>query len=587
MSQAAFQHFQHRLTRIYSSTDQSPQQIQHINERLLARCQQFVENQGKDIASQPAATDRQRWSQDDVILITYGDSIRKADASEPPLATLSTFLTRQLHGTVNCVHILPFFPFSSDDGFSVIDYRQVNPDLGDWQDIRGIAEQFDLMADLVINHCSRENLWFIDFIGNRAPYNQYFIEADPALDLSAVTRPRNTPLLSPVHTHDGIKHVWATFSEDQIDLNFANPEVLLEFIDIFLMYLEQGARFIRLDAIAFLWKQIGSACLHLPQTHEVVKLLRDILDFVAPDVVLITETNVPVKENLSYFGNSDEAHMVYQFGLPPLVLHALNRGNSSFLTDWALSIPKLPSGCTYLNFTTSHDGIGVRPVEGILPEREVQDLIDCMHRFGGFVSMKANSDGSESPYEINITLFDACMGTRRGVDHFQVPRFICSQAIMLAMQGIPAVYIHSLTATPNDLAHVEQTGRTRSINRKIWDEEELLCLLNNPVTPQAEVFTELRRMISIRRQQAAFHPQARQQVIKINSDLFIIKRTACDKSQIIYAISNVTERILKLPLASLGFLPHGLRDLLQPQGDVIDHELLLAPYQSVWLAETD
>ena len=208
-----------------------------------------------------------------------------------------------------------------------------------------------------------------------------------------------------------------------------------------------------------------------------------------------------------------------------------------------------------------------------------------MNRFGGFVSMKANSDGTESPYEINITLFDACMGTRRGVDHFQVPRFICSQAIMLAMQGIPAVYIHSLTATPNDLAHVEQTGRTRSINRKIWDEEELLLLLNNPVTPQAEVFTELRRMISIRRQQLAFHPQARQQVIKINSDLFIIKRTACDKSQIIYAISNVTERILKLPLASLGFLPHGLQDLLRPQSDVIDHELLLAPYQSVWLAE--
>lgn len=585
MSHAAFEHFRQRLTRIYSSTDHSAQQIHGISERLLARCQQFAETQGKEITAPPESCDKQRWSQDDVILIAYGDSIRKADASESPLVTLKKFLIQQLSGTVNSVHILPFFPFSSDDGFSVIDYRQVNPDLGDWQDIRDIAEQFDLMADLVINHCSRENLWFIDFIGNRPPYDQYFIESDPTLDLSAVTRPRNTPLLSPVHTHEGIKHVWATFSEDQIDLNFANPEVLLEFVDIFLMYLEQGARFIRLDAIAFLWKQFGTACLHLPQTHEVVKLLRDILDFFAPDVVLITETNVPVKENLSYFGASDEAHMVYQFGLPPLVLHALNRGNASFLTDWALTIPKLPTGCTYLNFTASHDGIGVRPVEGILPEREVQDLIDCMHRFGGFVSMKANSDGTESPYEINITLFDACMGTRRGVDHFQVPRFICSQAIMLAMQGIPAVYIHSLTATPNDLAHVEQTGRTRSINRKIWDEEELLLLLNNPVTPQAEVFTELRRMISIRRQQLAFHPQARQQVIKINSDLFIIKRTACDKSQIIYAISNVTERILKLPLASLGFLPHGLQDLLRPQSDVIDHELLLAPYQSVWLAE--
>lgn len=581
MSQAAANQFIKRLSAIYQGVIDD-NQIHQVSERLLARCQQFAEQQNSVVAEQAAQATDPRWDEQDVILITYGNSIQKTGAV--PLQTLHHFLTQYLADTVNSVHILPFFPYSSDDGFSVIDYRQVNPDWGDWPDIEAIARDFDVMADLVINHCSRENLWFIDFIGNREPYKDYFIETDPELDLSQVTRPRNTPLLSPVHTHEGVKHVWATFSEDQIDLNFANPEVLLEFVDIFLMYIERGSRFIRLDAIAFLWKQIGTNCLHLPQTHEAVKLLRDVLDYVAPKAVLITETNVPVKENLSYFGQSDEAHMVYQFGLPPLVLHALNRGNASFLSDWALSIPKLPDGCTYLNFTASHDGIGVRPVEGILPEREVQDLIDCMHRFGGFVSMKANPDGSESPYEINITLFDACMGTRRGVDHFQVPRFICSQAIMLGMQGIPAVYIHSLTATPNDLAHVEQTGRTRSINRKIWDEEELMCLLDNPVTPQAEVFAELRRMISIRRQQAAFHPQARQQVIKINSDLFILKRTACDKSQVIYAISNVTERILKLPMASLGVLPDGLSDLLAQQDGAIGEQLTLSPYQTRWLA---
>lgn len=584
MLQAASGQFAERLSAIYRGVI-SEAQMQALQQALLDRCQVFAQARGHSIAEQPAPTTTARWDENDVILITYGDSIQRRDSQ--PLQTLHRFLQRYLSDSVNSVHILPFFPFSSDDGFSVIDYRQVNPDLGDWSDVEAIAADFDLMADLVINHCSRENLWFIDFIGNREPYRQYFIEADPELDLSQVTRPRNTPLLTPVHTHDGIKHVWATFSEDQIDLNFANPAVLLEFVDIFLQYIEHGSRFIRLDAIAFLWKQLGTRCLHLPQTHEVVKLLRDILNFVAPEVVLITETNVPVEENLSYFGQSDEAHMVYQFGLPPLVLHALNRGNASFLSDWALSIPKLPDGCTYLNFTASHDGIGVRPVEGILPEREVQDLIDCMHRFGGFVSMKANPDGSESPYEINITLFDACMGTRRGVDHYQVPRFICSQAIMLGMQGIPAVYIHSLTATPNDLAHVEQTGRTRSINRKIWDEEELLCLLENPVTPQAEVFSEVRRMIAVRRAQPAFHPQARQQVIKINSDLFILKRTACDKSQIIYAVSNVTERILKLPMASLGVLPHGLTDLLALQDGELGEELVLSPYQTRWLAEVN
>ncbi|MDK2779341.1 MAG: sugar phosphorylase [Pseudomonadota bacterium] len=520
-----------------------------------------------------------RWSEKDSILITYGNSIQ--ESGEIPLQTLSRFLKDTLADTINNVHILPFFPYSSDDGFSVIDYRQVNADWGDWNDIASIEEHFHLMIDLVINHCSRENLWFFDYIANNEPYSDYFVEVDPETDVSQVTRPRNTPLLTPVHTHRGVRHVWATFSEDQIDLNFANPAVLVEFIQILLLYVERGARFIRLDAIAYLWKQLGTNCIHLPQTHEVVKLMRDVLDFCAPRTILLTETNVPVAENLSYFGNADEAHMVYQFGLPPLVLHALNRGNASFLTDWADKIPPLPEGCSYLNFTASHDGIGVRPVEGLLPEREVQDLIDCMHRFGGFVSMKANPDGSQSPYEINITLFDACMGTRRGTDHFQVQRFLCSQAIMLAMQGIPAVYIHSLLATPNDLEHVEKTGRTRSINRKIWDKTELECLLNNPVTPQAEVFKELRRMLRIRSGQKAFHPDARQDIVRINTDLFINRRSHAE--QTLFAISNVTERMLKLPLASLGFLPDGLSDLLAYEASVVTEELVLSPYQTVWL----
>lgn len=579
MTQSALEQFTHRVSEIYGEAQNSSA----IARDILQICQTYCDKNSRKLLEEPTLSDHTRWSEKDIILITYGNSIQTAD--ETPLDTLATFLRERLTGVVNSVHILPFFPYSSDDGFSVIDYYQVNSDWGDWSDVAKVAQNFDLMIDLVINHCSRENLWFVDYIGNHQPYCDYFIEVDPETDVSMVTRPRNTPLLTPVHTHRGVRHVWATFSEDQIDLNFANPDVLLEFIRIYLFYIEQGARFIRLDAVAFLWKQLGTNCLHLKQTHEAVKLLRDVINFVAPEVVMITETNVPVKENLSYFGESDEAHMVYQFGLPPLVLHALNRGNASFLTDWADDIPVLPEGCSYLNFTASHDGIGVRPVEGILPEREVQDLIDSMHRFGGFVSMKANSDGTESPYEINITLFDACMGTRRGVDHHQVPRFLCSQAIMLAMQGIPAVYIHSLTASPNDLDHVEQTGRTRSINRRIWDKNELEYLLGNPVTHQAEVFTTLTRMIRIRRDQKAFNPDARQDVIKINTDLFILKRTSTDGKQRIYAISNVTERILRLPLASLGFLENGLKDILALESTTIDEELVLYPYQTVWLTQ--
>ncbi|WP_430462036.1 sugar phosphorylase [Thalassolituus sp. LLYu03] len=567
----SFQHrISQRLNRIYHDPSQ-PQDTQLLAQQIERLCQPLLD--------QSRLAGSRLWSEQDAILITYGNSIQHT--GEVPLQTLSTFLHEHLRGVLGNVHILPFFPFSSDDGFSVIDYYQVNPDLGNWDDIGRIAGEFDLMVDLVINHCSRENLWFVDYVGNHEPYSGYFIEVDPTTDVSLVTRPRNTPLLTPVHTHRGVRHVWATFSEDQIDLNFANPDVLLEFVRILLLYIERGARFIRLDAIAYLWKTIGTRCIHLNETHQVVCLLRDVVDYCAPGTVLITETNVPVAENLSYFGQGDEAHMVYQFGLPPLLLHALNRGTSAYLTDWAGGIPPLPAGCTYLNFSASHDGIGVRPVEGVLPEREVQDLIDCMHRFGGFVSMKANPDGSQSPYEINISLFDACMGTRRGPDHFQVQRFLCAQAIMLAMQGIPAVYIHSLLATPNDLDHVERTGRTRSINRRVWDKSELECLLNNPVTPQAEVFNELRRMLRIRCAQPAFHPDARQDIIKINSDLFINKRSCAE--QTLFAVSNVTERLLRLPLDVLGFLPSGLVDVLALNEDRMEGELVLAPYQTVWL----
>ena len=584
MTEELLARFQTRLETVY----QSREVADSTSAEVIRLCELFKAQRAAADRQQPALA--QRWSENDVILITYANSVQKAE--EVPLATLKRFLNEYVGDRINAVHILPFFPYSSDDGFSVIDYRQVKPDWGTWDDVANIAADYDLMVDLVVNHCSRESLWFSDYVSNSEPYTDYFIEEDPETDLSLVTRPRNTPLLTPVHTHRGVRHVWATFSEDQIDLNFQNPAVLLEMIQILLMYVEQGARFVRLDAIAFLWKRVGTHCIHLPETHEVVKLFRDVLEYCAPEVVLITETNVPVKENLSYFGASDEAHMVYQFGLPPLVLHALNRGRSDYLSDWMDNIPRLQSGCTYLNFTASHDGIGVRPVEGLLPEREVQDLIDCMHRFGGFVSMKANPDGSESPYEINISLFDACMGTRRGVDHLQVQRFLCSQAIMLAMQGIPAIYIHSLTASPNDLNHVEQTGRTRSINRRIWNWSELECLLENPVTPQAEVYREVIRMVDIRRQQPAFHPSARQDIIRINSDILVNRRTA-ESGQVIYTISNVTERLMDMPLATLGFLPAGLVDLLALPGEnpgqnsvqPVNEVLSLGPYQTVWLTQ--
>lgn len=528
------------------------------------------------------------WSERDQWLIGYGDSL--LDGERPPLEVLGDFLDTRLPDTFSGVHVLPFFPWSSDDGFSVIHYREVDPALGDWPQVRALAERRDLAVDLVLNHVSRESLWFVDYLTGSQPGRDYFIEMDPETDLSAVVRPRSSPLLVPVPTRRGTRHLWATFSEDQIDLNFANPDVLLEFIGILLFYLSQGARIVRLDAIAYLWKRVGTPCIHLPETHEVVRLLRAVVDHVAPGTLLLTETNVPHHENLSYFGlerlaeggEPDEAHLVYQFSLPPLLLHTLTGGDATLLASWLESLPELPPGCSYLNFTASHDGIGVRPLEGWLPPHEIEALLELMHRFGGFVSMRKRPDGEDAPYEINITWFDAMQGTRRGRDPWQIERFLCSQHLMLALQGIPALYLHCLTGTLNDLEGVERSGRLRSINRRRWHLDELDELLDSRNTPTREVFLALKKRLAIRRGEPCFHPDAPQRVLPAPPALLVVERGPLADGRRLLAIHNVSDQ--RQPLAVAALAAGEWFDLLEngPWAPVES----LAPYRTLWLVQT-
>lgn len=524
------------------------------------------------------------WSQADTVLITYGDSIQSS--THPPLQTLHQFLNDHLREAFSMVHILPFFPWSSDDGFSVTDFRAVKEDLGSWQDIRRLSEDFDLVIDLVLNHCSRENLWFVDFIAGEAPACNYFIELDPSTNVSMVTRPRTTPLLSGVRTQSGMRYVWATFSNDQIDLNYANPDVLIEFIDIMLYYVRRGARMLRLDAVAYLWKELGTHCIHLPQTHQVVKLLRDILETVEPAALIMTETNVPHAENISYFGAGDEAHVVYQFSLPPLLLHALHAGTSAYLNAWAMHLEssEIPLGCTFLNFTASHDGVGLRPLEGLVPRDEIDSLLAAMRERGGYISSKSNSDGTESPYELNISYFDAFL-PRDGEPDWQIPAFMVSQLIALAFKGIPAVYIHCLTATPNDTLGVERTGMTRSINRRKWDSGELQYQISTPGTAAGTVFPLYRRVLALRRRQPAFHPDAQQRIITVDERVFCFERRAADQGQCILVVANLSAEPIEL---DRGLLPDDLGgrvELLEIYPTALDTPTLpLAPYAVLWFA---
>ncbi|MFO8045064.1 MAG: sugar phosphorylase [Halomonas sp.] len=560
-------------------------------DEVLRRLMTLLERQAPTISSRDEAA-MPLWSERDQWLIGYGDSL--LDGERAPLEVLGEFLDRRLPDTFSGVHVLPFFPWSSDDGFSVIHYREVDPTLGDWGHLRSLAEGRDLAVDLVLNHVSRESLWFVDYLSGSQPGRDYFIEMDPETDLSAVVRPRSSPLLVPVPTRRGTRHLWATFSEDQIDLNFANPDVLLEFVGILLFYLSQGARVIRLDAIAYLWKEVGTPCIHLPQAHEVVRLLRTVVDHVAPGTLLLTETNVPHHENLSYLGLErlsaggleglsapDEAHLVYQFSLPPLLLHTLTSSDATLLASWIDSLPTLPPGCSYLNFTASHDGIGVRPLEGWLPAHEIEALLELMHRFGGFVSMRQRPDGEDTPYEINITWFDAMQGTRRGPDPWQIERFLCSQHLMLALQGIPALYLHCLTATPNDLEGVERSGRLRSINRRRWQLSELDELLDSRHTPTREVFLALQRRLAIRRTEPCFHPDAPLRVLPSSPTLLVLERGPLTDGRRLLAIHNVSD--VRQPLEIAALAKGAWFDLLEDTPWAGGKSL--APYRTLWLVQ--
>ena len=478
----------------------------------------------------PAAGDS--WDERDVVLITYADQIRSQGAT--PLAAMRRWLVGEsLDQLLSTVHLLPFCPYSSDDGFSVIDYLAVDSDSGSWDDIERLGERVDLMFDLVLNHISQHSEWFQKYLAGEAPYDRFFVEADPSLDLSAVVRPRSLPLLSPFETSGGLRHVWTTFSDDQIDLNYAEPEVLLRMLRVLLEYAKRGARIVRLDAIAFLWKEVGTSCVHLPQTHEAVKLMRDVVTAAFPRLLVLTETNVPHDENVGYFGGGDEAHMVYQFSLPPLLLDAFVNGDAVYLRQWLENLDPPPSGCTFFNFTASHDGVGVRPLEGLVPDERFNRVIEAVRARGALINTRRQPDGSDTPYELNITYVDALSPTTRDEAsdvELHARRFLASQAVMLALPGMPAVYFHSLVGTQNDYAGVEQSGINRRINRHKYELEELQQHLAEPESLAGRIYEGYRQLLSVRQAKAAMHPQAPFELLDSGNAAVLAFARSCPES---------------------------------------------------------
>ena len=554
-----------------------------LNTKKLAS--ELIAEMGMGRNIQRPTPHRNHWDQGDAILITYGNTIQSS--GELPLVTLSRFLDKYLKRQFTAIHILPFFPFSSDDGFSVIDYSTVNPSLGDWENIESISKKYKLMSDLVINHISSRSRWFENYKNGVKPGKDYFIEGNPSDDFSKVVRPRNSPLLTEVRTKAGIRHVWSTFSGDQIDLNFRNPNVLKEFVSIVRSYLNHGITIFRMDAVPFLWKQKGTSCTNLQPTHEIIKLFHTLIEYYFPSALIVCENNVPSNENLTYFGNANEAHVIYNFSLPPLLIYTLLTGRCSHLKNWMMSMPPAQSGTTYLNFIASHDGIGLRPLDGLISDDEVDKLVEKTKQSGGRVTYRKSREGSDKPYELNITLFDLLKSTfDSDEDNYSVERFLCAHSIMFALEGIPAVYIQSIFGSHNDLERLEHTQRNRSINRHIWDEFELEKELSDRQSPHARIFAELKRLLSIRKKQSAFHPNATQYTLHISDDIFAFWRQSINRDQSIFCISNVTATEKLINLRDINLInTDEWKDLIGGRLYFnIQEQLSLSPYQVLWIS---
>lgn len=517
------------------------------------------------------------WDEKDVVLITYADQF--SAAGENALPVFTRFYNKWLSHSFSHVHLLPFYPWSSDDGFSVIDYHEVAPETGTWSDIAELKQSTSLMFDYVCNHMSAKSQWFANYLQQTPGYENFFISVDPETDLSAVTRPRALPLLTPFMLHDGsVRHLWTTFSEDQIDLNFASPDVLIAMVDVLLHYLMEGAHYIRLDAVGFMWKIPGTHCIHLEQTHQLIQLFRAITEAVAPGTVIITETNVPHKDNISYFGNGEnEAQMVYQFSLPPLVLHAIHRQDVRTLSQWASSLELPSTKTTWFNFLASHDGIGLNPLRGILPESDILSLVEKLQQEGALVNWKNNPDGTRSPYEINVTYLDA-LSPKNATENERIARFILAHAVLLSFPGVPAIYIQSALGSRNDYEGVERLGYNRAINRKKYIASEIDSELSNTTGIRHKIFKQLSELIAIRRAEQVFHPDSDALFETSGEHVLKIIRVT-EKGERTTALFNFSQHIQTVNSEGISGT-----ELIAKQ-NISGTTLTLNPWQVMWIKE--
>ncbi len=559
--------------------DHTTEEINCIYNQLLQILDNFSEKSRYEEKSKD-----EKWDESYSVLITYADGVYKK--GEATLITLRQLLNKQFGSLSKVVHILPFLKSTSDGGFAVSSHTSLEEKFGNWEDLKSISNNHYLMADLVLNHVSSSHPWVQQFIKCQEPGLSNVFSPSQNLDWKNVIRPRSSSLFSQINTSNGNKQVWTTFGPDQIDLNWLNPKMTIEFLNLIITYLSNGIKWLRLDAVGFIWKEPGTTCLHLPKAHSIVKILRILLLSLIKDGVLITETNVPQKENLSYLLPKDEADMAYNFPLPPLLLEAIITSRADILNKWICDWPELPETTTLFNFTASHDGVGLRALEGLMNENRIKDLLINCEKRGGLVSHRRLSNGEDKPYELNISWWSAMEDPGRDSNRFQYERFLLTQLLVMSLKGVPAFYLPALLASENDIKSFSMTGQRRDLNREKFKSENLSAVFKNPESNANKNLRYLRNAMDIRASLPQFHPKSEMKCLsKSRGDIVVIKRGVGLNA--VFTIHNMTENKVNYRFNDLELTKLINNDLIMKDYLTSNkyncNNIELNPFQVIWL----
>lgn len=443
------------------------------------------------------------YSANQIQLITYIDRLGGSD-----IKALQQVLQHELADLFDGVHLLPFYsPIDGEDaGFDPTDHTEVDYRLGTWQDISALASEFGIMADMIVNHISAQSPQFQHVLthGEQSPYWPLFLTRDKIFgekpqpqQIQAIYRPRPTPCFSDISLYDGRAiPFWTTFTANQIDIDVQSEQGQQYLHRILQRFSQSGIKLIRLDAAGYAIKKAGSSCFMLPETFDFIAALSEQAQQLGMHCLVeihgYHQTQIEIARR---------CELVYDFALPPLVLHTLFSRNASALKHW---LDIAPRNC--ITVLDTHDGIGIVDVAGyqgkpgLLNEHELDTLVNTIHRNSNDSSRLATGSAANNVdlYQVNCSFYDALARNDQ--------QYLLARAIQLFCPGISQIYYAGLLAAENDVALLQQTGTGRDINRPYYDQEKRQQALQKPVV-QA-----LLTLIRLRKQMQAFNGEFSQQL---------------------------------------------------------------------------